>query len=177
LGRLVEETQQLGSGPVATVSYGFAANDEGSLVYPNDRTLNLQIYFAKSNNTMWNPTSGALLDARAGEVNMVPAVPNNGLPARWPTDGRDGGVPDPLAVGPSIIQYASEGGFFHWLWLQGLRFTTRELYERLKARKVLTVPGEYFFCGLGNDWPHRHECLRLNFSQQIVITLDVSAAG
>ena len=62
--------------------------------------------------------------------------------------------------------HASEGGFFQWLWLQGLRLTTRELYERLKARKVLTVPGEYFFYGLGNDWPHRHECLRLNFSQR-----------
>jgi valine--pyruvate aminotransferase len=26
------------------------------------------------------------------------------------------------------------------------------------------VPGEYFFFGLP-DWPHRHECLRLNFSR------------
>jgi valine--pyruvate aminotransferase len=70
------------------------------------------------------------------------------------------------AAGVDWALHASEGGFFHWLWLQGLRLTTRELYERLKARKVLTVPGEYFFFGLGNDWPHRHECLRLNFSQR-----------
>ena len=61
--------------------------------------------------------------------------------------------------------HVSEGAFFHWLWLRGLRTTTRDLYERLKARKVLTVPGEYFFFGLSNDWPHRHECLRLNFAQ------------
>lgn len=61
--------------------------------------------------------------------------------------------------------HASEGAFFHWLWLRGLRITTRDLYERLKARKVLTVPGEYFFFGLGEDWPHRNECLRLNFAQ------------
>jgi valine--pyruvate aminotransferase len=60
--------------------------------------------------------------------------------------------------------HATEGAFFHWLWLKNLRITTRELYERLKGRKVLTVPGEYFFFGLDNDWPHRHECLRVNFS-------------
>ena len=61
--------------------------------------------------------------------------------------------------------HASEGAFFHWLWLRGLKITTRELYERLKTRKVLIVPGEYFFFGLEQDWPHAHECLRMNFSQ------------
>ena len=77
----------------------------------NDRSLNLQLYFAKSNATMWDAVTGALLNANAGEVNMVPATPGTGLPARWPTDGRDGGVPDPLAVGPSMIQIGTEGGF------------------------------------------------------------------
>lgn len=62
-------------------------------------------------------------------------------------------------------RHASEGAFFHWLWLRRLRIPTRELYERLKARKVLVVPGEYFFFGLREDWPHSRECLRLNFSQ------------
>jgi valine--pyruvate aminotransferase len=61
--------------------------------------------------------------------------------------------------------HASEGAFFHWLWLRGMKITTQELYQRLKARKVLIVPGEYFFFGLKEDWSHRHECLRLNFSQ------------
>ena len=61
--------------------------------------------------------------------------------------------------------HASEGAFFHWLWLRGMNITTQELYGRLKKRKVLVVPGEYFFFGLENEWPHRHECLRLNFSQ------------
>jgi len=41
---------------------------------------------------------------------MVTAAPNAGLPTRWPTDGRDGGVPDPLAAGPSFIQIGTEGG-------------------------------------------------------------------
>ena len=60
--------------------------------------------------------------------------------------------------------HRSEGSFFLWLRLQGLPVTTLELYERLKARKVLVVPGEHFFFGLAEDWPHRHECLRLNYS-------------
>lgn len=61
--------------------------------------------------------------------------------------------------------HVSEGAFFHWLWLPGLPIPTQALYERLKARKVLVVPGEYFFFGIEDDWPHRHECLRLNYAQ------------
>jgi valine--pyruvate aminotransferase len=60
--------------------------------------------------------------------------------------------------------HVSEGAFFHWLWLPHLSISTRELYQRLKSREVLTVPGEYFFYGLAEDWPHQHECLRINFS-------------
>jgi FtsP/CotA-like multicopper oxidase with cupredoxin domain len=77
----------------------------------NDRTLNLQLYFAKSDGTMWDSKTGTLADGNAGEVNMVPADPGAGLPARWPTDGRDGGVPDPKAVGPNMVQIGTEGGF------------------------------------------------------------------
>ena len=70
------------------------------------------------------------------------------------------------AAGVDWAMHANEGAFFHWLWFKNLRITTRELYERLKVRKVLTVPGEFFFFGLDEDWPHRHECLRLNFSRE-----------
>jgi FtsP/CotA-like multicopper oxidase with cupredoxin domain len=45
------------------------------------------------------------------EVGMVPASNCAGLPAGWPTDGRDGGVPDPTKAGPSFIQIGTEGGF------------------------------------------------------------------
>ncbi len=40
-----------------------------------------------------------------------------------------------------------------------------ELYNRLKARGVLIVPGEYFFFGLEEDWDHAHQCLRMNYVQ------------
>jgi FtsP/CotA-like multicopper oxidase with cupredoxin domain len=32
-------------------------------------------------------------------------------PASWPTDGRDGGVPDPAYKGPKMVQVGTEGGF------------------------------------------------------------------
>lgn len=69
------------------------------------------------------------------------------------------------AAGVDWALHVSEGAFFHWLWLRGLSVSTIELYERLKARKVLVVPGEYFFFGMNEDWPHRRQCLRLNFAQ------------
>lgn len=64
--------------------------------------------------------------------------------------------------------HKSEGAFFLWLWFPDLPITSRELYEKLKARKVLVVPGEFFFFGLPKDqdaWPHRRQCLRMTFSQ------------
>lgn len=69
------------------------------------------------------------------------------------------------AAGVDWALHASEGAFFHWLWLRDAGIPTRELYARLKKRKVLVVPGEYFFFGLAEDWAHSRECLRLNFSQ------------
>ncbi len=77
----------------------------------NDRSLNLQLYYAKSNANMWDPKTGSLKNGNAGEVPMVKAAPGAGLPASWPTDGREGGVPDPKAVGPNIVQIGNEGGF------------------------------------------------------------------
>jgi len=52
-----------------------------------------------------------------------------------------------------------------WLWLRDLPITCRELYQRLKIRDVIVVPGSYFFFGLEEEWRHRDECLRLNYSQ------------
>jgi FtsP/CotA-like multicopper oxidase with cupredoxin domain len=64
----------------------------------NDRVINLQLYYA-------NPG-----DPTGKEVKMVAAASNPSYPADWPTDGRDGGVPDPATVGPNMIQIGSEGG-------------------------------------------------------------------
>lgn len=58
-----------------------------------------------------------------------------------------------------------EGAFFLWLWFPGLTMTDVELYQRLKKRGVLVVPGNYFFPGLKNNWRHKNECIRINYSQ------------
>ncbi len=65
----------------------------------NDRTLNLQLYYADPN------------DPLGTEVKMVPAAPTAGFPPDWPTDGRAGGVPDPATVGPNMVQIGTESGF------------------------------------------------------------------
>jgi FtsP/CotA-like multicopper oxidase with cupredoxin domain len=84
----------------------------------NDRTLNLSWFLAcDQTNTNYVKTASAVCPAPtvAGilgltEVAMVPSAPTAGFPVYWPTDGRDGGVPDPLASGPSWVQIANEGG-------------------------------------------------------------------
>ena len=59
-----------------------------------------------------------------------------------------------------------EGAMFLWLWFPDLPISSLELYQRLKARGVLVVSGHYFFPGLpDDDWRHRHECLRVTYSQ------------
>jgi len=68
-------------------------------------------------------------------------------------------------TGADWAMHASEGAFFLWLALRGLPITTTELYQRLKKRDVLVVPGEYFFYGLPEPWSHQHECLRISFAQ------------
>ena len=82
-----------------------------------DRGLNLMLLKA-------DPTQ-SYPDARRKspltEVKMVEAAKTTGWPTLWPTDGRDGGVPDPgtkigtttnyTNFGPSWLQIGTEGGF------------------------------------------------------------------
>jgi valine--pyruvate aminotransferase len=59
-----------------------------------------------------------------------------------------------------------EGSMFLWLWFEGLGITTSELYQRLKRKGLLVVPGRYFFPGQG-DTPgsHAESCIRMNYVQ------------
>ena len=71
----------------------------------DDRFFNLQWYVA-------DPTVTTADGRTNTEIKMVPAIPGTpGFPATWPTDGREGGVPDPATRGPSWIQIGTEGGF------------------------------------------------------------------
>lgn len=98
----------------------------------NDRMINLGLYVADPTVTTDDgrtgtevkmmpaakPLAGAALQNCATDaagnylnVNPVTGLPNNCIPAgEWPTDGRDGGVPDPTTAGPKIIQIGNEGG-------------------------------------------------------------------
>jgi valine--pyruvate aminotransferase len=69
--------------------------------------------------------------------------------------------------------HVSEGALFLWFWFPGLAITTKELYERLKKREVLVIPGEYFFFGHDDpDWPHRHECIRVSYAMDEAVVRD-----
>lgn len=57
-----------------------------------------------------------------------------------------------------------EGAFFMWLWFPDLPITSQQLYERLKQRHVLIVPGHHFFPGLTEPWPHANECIRVSYA-------------
>jgi len=62
--------------------------------------------------------------------------------------------------------HRSEGAIFLWIWFEDLPIPTKELYQRLKRRGVLIVPGEYFFFGLSKDqdWKHQRECIRMSYT-------------
>jgi len=80
----------------------------------SDRCLNLQLYYAKSNEVASaGPGGRPELQTDSGESPMVPAVAHPvdaSWPKRWPTDKRAGGVPDPRAIGPTMIQIGNDGG-------------------------------------------------------------------
>jgi len=60
--------------------------------------------------------------------------------------------------------HEADGAFFLWLWCEGLPVDSAVLYQRLKARGLIVLPGNDFFIGTGDDWPHRSECLRLSYA-------------
>ena len=68
-------------------------------------------------------------------------------------------------AGVDYYIHKAEGAIFLWLWFPGLPVTSQELYQRLKQRGVLVIPGQYFFPGLDDDpWPHKQECIRMTYS-------------
>lgn len=59
----------------------------------------------------------------------------------------------------------TEGALFLWLWFPSMTISSTELYQRLKQRGVLIIPGNHFFFGLEDEsWPHRHQCIRVSYA-------------
>jgi len=67
--------------------------------------------------------------------------------------------------GVDFYIHKPEGAFFLWLWMKGIKIDSNTLYERLKERGVIIVPGHYFFPGLPEEWVHKNECIRVTYSQ------------
>ena len=70
---------------------------------------------------------------------------------------------DELDAYPFLL-HKPEGAIFLWLWFKDLPITSEILYQRLKDRGVLVVPGHYFFPGMG-DAQQGRECLRITYAQ------------
>lgn len=61
--------------------------------------------------------------------------------------------------------HRSEGALFLWFWFPGLPIPSGDLYQLLKDRQVLVIPGHHFFFGsISPDWSHARECLRVSFA-------------
>ena len=57
-----------------------------------------------------------------------------------------------------------EGAIFLWLWFEDLPINSATLYQRLKKRGVIIVPGHNFFVGIEEQWQHKHECIRVSYA-------------
>ena len=66
---------------------------------------------------------------------------------------------------PRLNIHKPEGSIFLWLWFEELGITTSELYQRLKQKGLLVIPGKYFFPGQREISGHGESCIRMNFVQ------------
>ncbi|UKO98107.1 valine--pyruvate transaminase [Nostoc sp. UHCC 0870] len=74
--------------------------------------------------------------------------------------------------------HRGEGAIFAWLWLKDLPITDWEFYQELKKVGVIIVPGSTFFPGLQEEWPHKHQCLRISLTgsnEEIALAMQLLA--
>lgn len=77
-------------------------------------------------------------------------------------------------AGLDYYLHRPEGAFFLWLWLPGLPMDSEALYQAIRDRGVLVLPGQHFFPGLERDWPHQRQCLRLSYATVDSATLETA---
>ena len=63
-----------------------------------------------------------------------------------------------------VYLHKIEGAFFMWLWFKDTKISCETLYQRLKEKDVYIIPGHNFFISIEDDWPHKHECIRINYA-------------
>ena len=64
-----------------------------------------------------------------------------------------------------VYLHKLEGAFFMWLWFKEMDVNSEALYEALKKENVFVIPGHNFFIGIDDSWPHKHECIRINYAK------------
>ncbi|MEA5592789.1 valine--pyruvate transaminase [Rivularia sp. UHCC 0363] len=62
------------------------------------------------------------------------------------------------------LLHRGEGAIFAWIWLQDLPISDTDFYQQLKKVGVIVVPGNSFFPGLREEWPHKHQCFRVSLT-------------
>jgi valine--pyruvate aminotransferase len=62
--------------------------------------------------------------------------------------------------------HRGEGSIFAWIWFDQLPITDWQLYQQLKQRDVIVVPGNAFFPGIREPWPHTQQCLRISLTAE-----------
>jgi valine--pyruvate aminotransferase len=67
-------------------------------------------------------------------------------------------------TGTPFYLHKPEGAFFFWLWFKDVPINCGRLYNQLKNRGVLIVPGHYFYPGLNEPWDHKEQCIRMNYT-------------
>ncbi len=98
--------------PVGTQAYAIAAvNTEVAMLpaFPATATSTPPLCTAATTTNPAGLAIGAIDPATNKPLNGT-GLPANCWPTSWPTDGRDGGAPDPTTAGPAMIQIGTEGG-------------------------------------------------------------------
>ncbi len=67
--------------------------------------------------------------------------------------------------GLPVYLHKLEGAFFMWLWFKDMGINSEALYKELKKENVYIIPGHNFFIGMDDTWPHKHECIRINYAK------------
>jgi valine--pyruvate aminotransferase len=71
---------------------------------------------------------------------------------------------DALPAHLPYLVHQPEGAFFLWVWFRDLPISSQALYERLKRRGVLVIPGCHFAYGLDAAWDLPDQCLRVTYA-------------
>ena len=64
-----------------------------------------------------------------------------------------------------VYLHKLEGAFFMWLWFKDSKIRSETLYQHLKEKDVYIIPGHNFFINIDDNWPHKHQCIRINYAK------------